>query len=836
MPSATYLLRFSPATPHRHRWISLSHPDLQKPFSGVWSIAARNEVTNLDLVLRSRCKVISKTIPRAYTDLFQKGQPGLERQETLQGDKEAISEVCIENEIEKRIQFIKSMLGSMEDGEISVSAYDTAWVALVKDINKNGVPQFPSSLQWIVENQLLDGSWGDRFIFSAHDRILNTLACVVALKSWNIYPGLCEKGMAFIRENMSKLEGENEEHMPIGFEVAFPSLMEIAQMQDLQIPTDTPFIQDIYAKRDLKLTKIPKDMMHIVPTTLLHSLEGMAGLDWEKLLKLQCEDGSFLFSPSSTAYGLMETKDERCLTYLKKVIEKFNGGVPNVYPVDLFEHIWVVDRLERLGISRFFQSEIQDCINYIHRYWTEDGICWARNSRVHDIDDTAMGFRLLRLHGHEVSPDAFQNFQKGSEFFCFAGQSNQAITGIFNLYRASQVLFPGEIILEEAKTFASKFLSEKQESNQILDKWIITKDLPGEVRYALDIPWYASLPRVEARFYIEHYGGDNDVWIGKTLYRMPYVNNNDYLELAKLDFNNCQRLHQLEWTSMKKWYRECNIGELGLGRRELLLAYFVAAASIFEPERANERLAWAKTAVLIEAVRSYMGLATTTDVKKAFLNDFNYIASFDINDNNDTIKMREAESMTIGKELVETLLTTLNCIALETLVAHRIDVRQHLRSAWNTWLETWCQHHEVERENDQNATHERGLGDGEAELLVGIINLSAGRSLSEEQCSQPHYRLLIHLVNAICFHLRPLLDSMGNWKKDNNSIEISGPEEVEPLMQELVQLVLLHTPDGIDPEIKKPFLTVAKSFYYVAHCNLATINNHMAKVLFERVA
>lgn len=66
--------------------------------------------------------------------------------------------------------------------------------------------------------------------------------------------------------------------------------------------------------------------MHRVPTTLLFSLEGMPGLDWEMLLNLQFQDGSFLFSPSSTAYALMHTKDEKCLTYLNKVVERFNGG------------------------------------------------------------------------------------------------------------------------------------------------------------------------------------------------------------------------------------------------------------------------------------------------------------------------------------------------------------------------------------------------------------------------------------------------------------------------------------------------------------------------------
>lgn len=76
----------------------------------------------------------------------------------------------------------------------------------------------------------------------------------------------------------------------------------------------------------LKFDRIPKKIMHKLPTTLLHSLEGMEGLDWDKLLKLQSKDGSFLFSPSSTAYAFMQTKDEKCLDYLNNVVERFNGG------------------------------------------------------------------------------------------------------------------------------------------------------------------------------------------------------------------------------------------------------------------------------------------------------------------------------------------------------------------------------------------------------------------------------------------------------------------------------------------------------------------------------
>ncbi|KAG5055295.1 hypothetical protein JHK85_007805 [Glycine max] len=129
----------------------------------------------------------------------------------------------------------------------------------------------------------------------------------------------------------------------------------------------------------------------------------------------------------------------------------------------------------------------------IKKYWTEKGICWARNSEVQDIDDTAMGFRLLRLHGHQVSP-------------------------------AFQVLLQGEKILEYAKNFYAKFLTEKCEANELLDKWIMTKDLPGEVL--------------------------SDTL--RTYLKMPYVNNDVYLQLAKLDYSNCQAVHCVEWEKNPK--------------------------------------------------------------------------------------------------------------------------------------------------------------------------------------------------------------------------------------------------------------------------------------------
>ncbi|KAL3677962.1 hypothetical protein R1sor_020918 [Riccia sorocarpa] len=69
--------------------------------------------------------------------------------------------------------------------------------------------------------------------------------------------------------------------------------------------------------------------------------------------------------PSVTACALMYTKDERCLAYVEKVLDKFGNAVPNVYPVDLFERIPFY-RLERLGIARYFEKEIRNCLDYVY--------------------------------------------------------------------------------------------------------------------------------------------------------------------------------------------------------------------------------------------------------------------------------------------------------------------------------------------------------------------------------------------------------------------------------------------------------------------------------------
>ncbi|KAH6556603.1 hypothetical protein KP509_1Z168500 [Ceratopteris richardii] len=267
-------------------------------------------------------------------------------------------------QIQDLILQVKRMFQKMDLGEISVSAYDTAWIAMVPSLRDPQIPQ----------NQLPDGSWGDDKVFLAFERLSTTLACVVALKTWN-------RRIDFILRNIERLGNEDEEQMTVGFEVIFPALLEDARLLGLDLPYDSPYVQKVIGEREKKLN--------------INKLQN---------IKLQSTNGSFECSTSSTACALKYTRDKRCLEYLNFVLENFLDAVPITYSLDLFERLWMVDRLERLGISRYFKKEIKDALNYVYKCWTDNGIAWTKDSNIPDADCTSMAFRLLRLHGYSVSP------------------------------------------------------------------------------------------------------------------------------------------------------------------------------------------------------------------------------------------------------------------------------------------------------------------------------------------------------------------------------------------------------------------------------------------------
>ncbi|KAG2659259.1 ent-copalyl diphosphate synthase 2-like isoform X3 [Panicum virgatum] len=716
--------------------------------------------------------------------------------------------------IDEMIGSIRASLRSAAGGDLDISLYDTAWIALVRKLDGGEGPEFPSCIDCIARNQLPDGSWGDEAFFVAQDRLINTLACIIALKTWNVHSDKCNRGLSFLHENMKRLRDDDENWMMVGFEMTFPTLIEMAKDIGLDLPYDEPALQDIYAKRDLKLAKIPIDVLHSVPTSLLFSLEGIPGLDWDRLFKLQAPDGSFCAAPAATAYALMQTGDKKCHEYLTDVIDKFNGGAPFIYPVELFERLWVVDRLDRLGISSYFRSEINSFLDYVYRHWSDEGIgfSWVVNS-VPDVDDTAMAIRLLRQHGYHISTEAIKRFKtKDGEFVVYPGQSSQSPTAMYNLYRAAdQAAFPGDDgVVQRAKAYSYAFLQERRAAGNLNDKWIICSGLPSELAYGLDFPWKANLPRVQTRMYLEQYGGGENLWIGKNLYRMHLFNNDLFLKLAKADFSNFQRQCRLEWQGLESWFEKNNLEMYGVTPSSAMRAYFLAAANIFEPDRAAERLGWARTAVIAQAISSCF-LSSNASVTESMMEGLN--AELTSDGRNLTRRGGKYSTMETG------LLNALN--ELINLFAPGKDASNNLREAWKTWL----------TELTSNGGHESCEG-STALLLVRTVEICSGRHCSANQnLKLSEYSQLEKLTSSICSKVcSRILSHNGTTKENTENLE----QRVDQEMQELAQCVY-QTCDAISRVTKQTFLHVTKSYCYVAHASSETIDSHISKVIFEDV-
>lgn len=71
---------------------------------------------------------------------------------------------------------------------VSPSAYDTAWLAMIPDSGQPlSRPMFENCLNWVLNNQRDDGSWGE---FDGHgnhtiESLPATLACIIVLRLWN---------------------------------------------------------------------------------------------------------------------------------------------------------------------------------------------------------------------------------------------------------------------------------------------------------------------------------------------------------------------------------------------------------------------------------------------------------------------------------------------------------------------------------------------------------------------------------------------------------------------------------------------------------------------------
>ncbi len=298
-------------------------------------------------------------------------------------------------------------------GRMGPSPYDIGWMARLP-ANGTEEARWPHLIDWLVENQLPDGSWGGAIQYY-HDRILCTLIALIALKErgrGKEVEAAIKRGERYIWHNLHRLH--NDPFELVGFELIMPTLL----IEALELGLDVPRHTCGYGRiRREKLSLIPPTLLYSPRVTTIHSLEflGREG-DPEQMAQALAVNGSLGNSPATTSYYLLRQgcKDERALAYLQHMLNH-NHHVVYLYPCALYELAWV---LHTLSFCCDSLSELADHSTWetLYANLSERGIGLDATFGIEDGDTTSVTLRLLKLAGYQVDPTVLSRFEDREKY------------------------------------------------------------------------------------------------------------------------------------------------------------------------------------------------------------------------------------------------------------------------------------------------------------------------------------------------------------------------------------------------------------------------------------
>nr|AFJ67808.1 santalene and bergamotene synthase-like protein [Solanum habrochaites] len=478
--------------------------------------------------------------------------------------------------------------------ELSPSSYDTAWVAMVPSKHSLNEPCFPQCLDWIIENQREDGSWG---LNPSHplllkDSLSSTLACLLALTKWKVGDEQIKRGLGFI-ETQSWAIDNKDQISPLGFEIIFPSMIKSAEKLNLNLAIN---------KRD---STIKRALQNEFTRNIEYMSEGFGELcDWKEIIKLhQRQNGSLFDSPATTAAALIyHQHDKKCYEYLNSILQQHKNWVPTMYPTKIHSLLCLVDTLQNLGVHRHFKSEIKKALDEIYRLWQQ------KNEQIFsNVTHCAMAFRLLRMSYYDVSSDELAEFVDEEHFFATSGKYTSHVE-ILELHKASQLAIDHEKddILDKINNWTRTFMEQKLLNNGFIDR--MSKK---EVELALR-KFYTISDLAENRRCIKSYE-ENNFKILKAAYRSPNIYNKDLFIFSIRNFELCQAQHQEELQQFKRWFEDYRLDQLGIAERYIHDTYLCAVIVVPEPELSDARLLYAKYVLLLTIVDDQFDSFASTD-------------------------------------------------------------------------------------------------------------------------------------------------------------------------------------------------------------------------------
>ncbi|XP_042482295.1 alpha-terpineol synthase, chloroplastic-like [Macadamia integrifolia] len=168
------------------------------------------------------------------------------------------------------------------------------------------------------------------------------------------------------------------------------------------------------------------------------------------------------------------------------------------------------------------------------------------------------------------------------------------VKGVLSLYEASHLAVEGESILDEAKDFSRTALEGiKGNMEPSVAKLVI---------HALELPLHWRMPWIEARWYTDIYEQKNN--------SIPAL-----IELAKLNFNIVQAVHQKELAELSRWWEHLGFRyHMDFARDNLVPCFLWALGMNPEPQLSFFRIELTKVIMLIKTIDDVYGSMEELDL------------------------------------------------------------------------------------------------------------------------------------------------------------------------------------------------------------------------------
>ncbi len=364
----------------------------------------------------------------------------------------------------------RELLASLQQGAISPAAYDTAFVARLRQPDDPQTLAYPQTLNWLLRSQNADGGFGTSLPIPK-EKLISTLSALLALADLpqSLQDGAAHraraKALRFLYEDTGNWQTGPD---TAGFELVLPALLDEAKIRELPLPYER--FMGISAQRDAKIGHIPPRLIYNIKTPLLHSLEYLGSrLDIEAARKQLSPNGSFANSPSATAYFMLKTRDEQANEYIALLLRnRGDGSIPTVAPFEVFEMAWVLYNLARADQR---PAEAQPLVRYLAQSLTDDGVGVSREGLRADADDTALTLSVLHRYGFPISAGPLRPFEGINFFFTFPLERDASVTTNAHVLEVLHAVapFPRQHVIQQK---VLKYLRDvRVDGDHWVDKW-----------------------------------------------------------------------------------------------------------------------------------------------------------------------------------------------------------------------------------------------------------------------------------------------------------------------------------------------------------------------------